>query len=92
MTERDKRGRFCKGNTVAAAGGAARAVALTPEQRSHIARLGWLAFVAKYFGGREDQARRWWGEVGAEAAERMAFAGTGIYKPHTWPRPPSLPR
>ena len=51
MTGKDEQnGRFVSGNDYAARGGKARAARLTPEQRSAIARLGYLAMLAKRGG------------------------------------------
>ncbi len=49
--ERDKRGRFVRGNTLARAGGQARAAKLTPRRRKAIARLARRRMVERHFGG-----------------------------------------
>lgn len=63
MTNRDPQGRFVSGNACASDGGNARASALTPEQRSHIARQGGQAAVrtlaAKHFDGDLARTRRY---------------------------------
>ncbi|MEZ4864136.1 MAG: hypothetical protein R3C14_22680 [Caldilineaceae bacterium] len=80
-TQRDGRGRFTKGNQVSAAGGQARAKALTPKQRKAISRKGWRAMVRKHFAGDDQAARAWLGALGAWAYDQAAGAGNGIIAP-----------
>lgn len=75
--QRNDKGQFVRGNTVASKGGRARARTLTPAQRRQIARQGWDAMVDKHFAGDEAAAKRWWGSIGAWASDVMAgYAGT----------------
>lgn len=62
--DRDERGRFVPGNTVASRGGQARAVKLTPERRSAIALMGWQGLVKKRFDGDKERALLWLSAVG----------------------------
>lgn len=76
--ERDRRGRFARGNAVASAGGKARAAKLSKRRRRQIAKSGWKAMVRRHFACNEAEAKRWWGEIGAWAYDQQAGAGNGI--------------
>ena len=80
---RDKRGRFATGNTIARAGGHARAQALTRRRRRAIARKGWRALVRKHFDGDANCQRRYLAALGAYAYEVQA----GAYDPRSPLRP-----
>lgn len=74
---RNCKGQFVPGNSIARKGGKARARALKPERRSAIARMGWDAMVDKHFEGDQEAAKRWWGAIGAWASDVAAgYAGT----------------
>jgi hypothetical protein len=86
--QRNDKGQFVRGNTIASKGGRARARKLTPARRSEIARMGWNAMVDKHFAGDEMAAKRWWGSIGAWASDVMAgYAGTWMHVFHH-PGPP----
>ena len=70
--QRDKRGRFIRGNTIASAGGQARAQALTPQRRRAIARQARRRMVERHFGGDDGQQRRYFAELGRYAYEAQA--------------------
>lgn len=75
MTEsrqRDRRGRFVKGNTIASAGGQARAAKLSPRRRKAIARLARRRMVERHFGGDDRQQRQYFAELGRYAYEAQA--------------------
>ncbi len=89
-------GCFTPHNAQAAAGGRARAAALTPERRQEIARLGgkkgWVALVEKQFGGDVAAAKEFIGRRGAWAADVAAYGDDGlkehrIAKPSAYVRP-----
>ena len=86
MNGRADRGRFAPGNPYAAQGGRARSERLTPDRRQAIARLGFEAFVARYFDGDRVAAAVWLGRLGAWAADQV-FAGSPIYKPDVYRHP-----
>ncbi|MGL4559851.1 MAG: hypothetical protein ACRCV5_20330 [Afipia sp.] len=73
--ERDDRGRFVTGNTIASAGGRARAAALSPRRRQAIARKGRRAMVARHFAGDDRAQRRYIAALGAYVYDQMAGAG-----------------
>lgn len=58
-TQRDKRGRFAKGNIISHRGGTARARKLSAERRKEIARMGYEAMVQKHFKGDFAEANNW---------------------------------
>lgn len=91
MTGRDDRGRFAPGNPYAAQGGQVRATKLSPDRRRAIARLGFLAFVDRYFAGDRTAAVAWLGRLGAWAADQT-FVGSPIYKPDVYRHPGPLRR
>lgn len=80
MSERNERGQFAAGNTQgtkfgtknahASAGGKARAAALSSERRREIARMGWRAFVKRYFGEDEQAAKVYAGRLYAWGVDR----------------------
>ncbi|MEZ4865317.1 MAG: hypothetical protein R3C14_28670 [Caldilineaceae bacterium] len=76
--QRDGRGRFTKGNQLSAAGGRARAKALTPRRRRAISRRGWRAMVRRHFAGDDRAAKAWLGALGAWAYDQAAGAGNGV--------------
>lgn len=85
---RNCKGQFVPGNSIARKGGLARARALPAERRRAIARQGWDALVRKHFEGDQAAARRWWGEIGAWASDVAAgYAGTWMQAFHH-PGPP----
>lgn len=86
LTDRNQRGRFLPGNQTAARGGQARAAKLPPKRRQEIARAGWQAFVERHFAGDEQAAGEYIGQLGAWAAEQVAYADSPIYQP-VWTRP-----
>lgn len=92
MNGRDDRGRFARGNAEASAGGQARAARLAPERRREIARAGWLAVVAKRFGGDAEAAGAYLGKLGAWTVDRAAYGGSAIAKPDAYPHPRPMPR
>lgn len=59
MAERDARGRFVAGNTLAAAGGKARMAALSPWQRHELAAYGFRVLTNRRFGGSKRRAHAW---------------------------------
>lgn len=68
--------KFAPHNSFASLGGMPRAAKLTPERRSEIARAGWLAMVAKYYGGDATAAGR--------AIARKANGDDAIFYGHTF--------
>lgn len=60
---------FQPGNSHAAAGGRARAEALSPERRSEIARLGFEATTQMYFDGDAAAHTQWFVEAGLAAQD-----------------------
>lgn len=88
--QRDRRGRFTKGNQISKRGGQARAKALTPQQRQAISRKGWAALVRKHFDGDEVAAKAWFGQLGAWNYDQQAGAGNGyIFSVFLHPGQPS---
>jgi hypothetical protein len=69
---RDSRGRFVAGNTIASAGGQARAKALTKRRRRAIARKARRAMVRRHFGGDDTAQRRYLAALGRYAYEVAA--------------------
>lgn len=81
--QRNDKGQFVRGNTIARKGGQARARTLTPARRREIAQQGWDAMVDKHFGGDQQAAKEWWGAIGAWASDVMAgYAGTWMHVFH----------
>ena len=74
QTERDSRGRFQRGNQIAAIGGHARAAKLSKRKRRAIARKGYRAMVAKHFAGDVRAQRRYFADLGRYAYEVQAGA------------------
>lgn len=60
---------FQPGNSHAAAGGRARAEALSPGRRSEIARLGFEATTQQYFDGDAAAHTQWFVEAGLAAQD-----------------------
>jgi general stress protein YciG len=54
--DRDNKGQFTAGNSIASQGGKARARTLSPERRSEIAKKGFQAMVDKHYGGDRSKA------------------------------------
>jgi hypothetical protein len=77
MAERDARGRFVTGNTVASTGGRARAAALSKRRRRAIARKARRVMVAKHFGGDDRAQRRYFADLGVWNSEKV-FTGTPV--------------
>jgi hypothetical protein len=77
QTERDSRGRFQRGNQIAAVGGHARAAKLSKRKRRAIARKGYRAMVAKHFSGDTRAQRLYLADLGRYAYEVQA----GSYQP-----------
>lgn len=90
MTGRDNQGRFAPGNPYAAQGGRARSERLPPDRRQAIARLGFLAFVDRYFDGDRAAAVDWLGRLGAWAADQVFAQTPYIYKPDVYRHPGPL--
>ena len=65
-------------------GGRARAARLSPARRSQIARLGWLAMVARRFAGDAAAAKRWLTMKGLAAQDPAPWNGA-------WPDPGPMP-
>jgi hypothetical protein len=59
MNGRDAQGRFTPGNGYGSDGGRARAATLSPARRHEIAKTGFAALAAKYFGGRRRKCAAW---------------------------------
>ena len=72
--QRDARGRFAPGNTIASAGGHARAKRLTRRRRRAIARQGYRALVKRRFDGDANCQRAFLAALGAYAYEVQAHA------------------
>jgi hypothetical protein len=68
--ERDERGRFVPGNSLASHGGRTRARTLTPDRRRHIASLGFHALVDRRFGGDRQAAVAWLTAKGQHANDQ----------------------
>lgn len=88
LPQRDRYGRFAKGNRISKRGGHARAHALSPKRRRQIAKQGWRGLVAKQFGGDERAAKAWWGAIGAWNYDQQ-LAGLGWYLRGVFPHPGS---
>ena len=73
----DHRGRFTRGNTLAAAGGRARAAKLSRRRRKAIARKGYRAMVRKHFLGDYRAQRAYWAALGMWNSEKV-FVGTPV--------------
>lgn len=84
--QRDRRGRFTKGNAISKQGGRARAKALSPKQRKAISRKGWRGLVRKQFAGDVAAAKAWFGALGAWNYDQMVGAG-GRYIFSVYPHP-----
>lgn len=84
--QRDKRGRFVRGNRISKQGGHARAKALTPKRRRLIAKQGWRGLVTKQFGGDERAARAWFGALGAWNYDQQVLDIYGAIRP-AFPHP-----
>ena len=67
--DRDKRGRFLPGNSLASIGGKARAAALSPARRQEIARLGLVGLAKSRFNGDVKAARQYLVEKGLAALD-----------------------
>lgn len=80
---RDARGRFAPGNTIASAGGHARARKLTRRRRRAIARKGWRMLVKRRFDGDANCQKHYLAALGAYAYEVQA----GAYDPRSPLRP-----
>jgi hypothetical protein len=74
---RDSRGRFAQGNTIASAGGHARAAKLSKRKRRAIATKARRAMVDRSFHGDDAAQRRYLAQLGRYAYELMA----GSYRP-----------
>ena len=85
---RDAKGRFVKGNTVAALGGRARAKKLSKRRRREIARQAYDAMVAKTFRGDYRAQRAYFAALGVWNSEKV-FLGTPIPVRATDPGRPS---
>ena len=77
IAQRDSRGRFVRGNSIASIGGQARAQKLSPRRRKAIARLARRRMVERHFGGDDRQQRQYFAELGRYAYE----AAAGSYRP-----------
>lgn len=75
--QRDARGRFVAGNTIARDGGHARAKKLPKRRRRAIARKGYRVMVARHFGGDRNCQRSYLAELGRYAYEVQA----GTFRP-----------
>lgn len=75
--QRDARGRFVAGNTIASAGGHARAKKLSKRRRRAIARKGYRTMVARHFSGDVQAQKRYFGELGIWNSEKV-FENTPI--------------
>lgn len=75
--QRDSRGRFVRGNSIAATGGHARAQKLSPRRRKAIARQARRRMVERHFAGDDRQQRAYFAELGRYAYEAQA----GSYRP-----------
>ena len=73
----DHNGRFTKGNTLAAAGGLARAAKLSKRRRRAIARKGYRAMVRKHFLGDTRAQRAYFAALGVWNSEKV-FIGTPV--------------
>ena len=69
MSDRDERGRFLPGNSLASAGGKARAAALSPARRQEIARLGLIGLANSRFNGDVVAARQYLVQKGLAALD-----------------------
>jgi hypothetical protein len=77
VPERDSRGRFVAGNSIASVGGHARAATLTPRRRRAIARKARRAMVRKHFGGDDRAQRKYFAALGLWNSEKV-FVGTPV--------------
>lgn len=59
MTDRLPNGRFAPGNSLSSLGGQQRAVKLTKDELSTIARKGYEAMVNRHFNGDRAAANKW---------------------------------
>jgi len=84
--QRDRYGRFTRGNHYAKRGGHARAAALSPRRRRQIAKQGWRGLVARHFAGDERAAKRWVGAMGAWHYDQMIMDLYGAIRP-AYPHP-----
>lgn len=73
----DSKGRFTRGNSLAAAGGRARAAQLSRRRRKAIARKGYRAMVEKHFHGDYRAQRAYWAALGVWNSEKV-FIGTPV--------------
>ena len=78
MTQRGPNGRFLPGNTVAGAGGRARAAKLSKRRRRQIAKQGYRAMVNRHFGGDDRAQRAYLAELGRWAYEQQAAVDVGL--------------
>lgn len=74
---RDDKGRFVRGNTIAAEGGRARAAKLSRRRRRAIARKGYRAMVRKHFLGDFRAQRAYFAALGVWNSEKP-FIGTPV--------------
>jgi len=84
--QRDRKGRFAKGNVISRRGGHARASSLSARRRRQIAKRGWAGLVAKRFGGDQRAAKRWWGAMGAWHYDQLLIDIYGAVRP-AFPHP-----
>ena len=77
MADHDQKGRFTPGNSLAAAGGRARAAKLSRRRRKAIARKGYRAMVKKHFLGDFQAQRAYWAALGVWNSEKV-FIGTPV--------------
>lgn len=84
--QRDKRGRFTKGNRISKRGGHARAAALSPRRRRQIAKQGWNGLVQKHFNGDDRAAKLWFGAIGAWNYDQLVLDVWGAVRP-VYPHP-----
>ncbi len=74
---RDDKGRFVKGNSIAAEGGRARAAKLSRRRRRAIARKAYRAMVEKHFAGDFNAQKAYFAALGLWNSEKV-FIGTPI--------------
>lgn len=84
--QRDRYGRFARGNRISKQGGHARAHALNPRRRRQIAKQGWGGLVGKRFGGDERAAKAWFGALGAWNYDQLVRDIYGAVRP-AFPHP-----
>lgn len=75
--DHDSKGRFMPGNSLAAAGGKARAAKLSKRRRRAIARKGYRTMVRKHFLGDYQAQRAYWAALGVWNSEKV-FVGTPV--------------